>query len=171
MHNPKQSDAHRYTGKNFNNLLNPALIRGNFRDKSKSFNINDESDTPKFERGKIVITGETLDLYVSGTAAIIGEVSVSGDIREQTKTTLDNITKLCSKENLEEHGLFIEGDLPLFSGVRAYIKYPQDIPVVEKMCRKKFGDVPILCVIADVCREELLVEIEAFLNCNIDIQN
>ena len=153
LHNPKQSDAHSYTGKQFSNTLTTIQ--------------NEQADTPKFERGKIVISGDLLDLYVSGTAAIIGEDSISGDIREQTRTTLDNITKLCSKENLEEHGLLIEGQLPKFSGVRAYIKYPKDSSLVEEMCREEFSDVPIMCVIADVCREELLVEIEAYLNCNI----
>ncbi len=168
LHNPKQYDAHRYSSEKFNNPLNPPLMRRNLDGNSKTSEYKCEADTPKFERGKIVLSGDILDLYVSGTAAIIGEDSIPGDIHEQTKTTLENITKLCSKENLDEHGLHIEGELPRFSGVRAYIKFPKDVQIVEELCKKEFGDVPILCVIADVCREELLVEIEAYLNCTVE---
>ncbi|TAL68770.1 MAG: hypothetical protein EPN82_08840 [Bacteroidetes bacterium] len=155
LQNPKQSNAHEYTGKQFiNNSIN-----------------NIQPNTPKFERGKIVISGNSLDLFVSGTAAIIGEDSIPGNIDKQTQTTIENIIELCTKENIDKQGIFIENDLPPFSGVRAYIKEQKDAEIVEKICRKAFGNIPILCVIADVCREELLVEIEAYLNCSIKVLN
>jgi enamine deaminase RidA (YjgF/YER057c/UK114 family) len=157
LHNPRQLDAHSYSEKyqvtadSVNETANPAKTE----------------NTPKFERGKAVITSNNMDIYISGTAAIIGEDSIVGDIIEQTKTTLDNIARLSSKENLYEHGIEILNDLPQFSSVRAYIKNVNDIEKVEEMCRKFFGDIPILFVIADVCRKELLVEIEAFMSCGI----
>ncbi len=157
LHNPRQIDAHGYTKKQFDNLQKS--------DEKK------ERDTPKFERGKIVITDNFMDIYVSGTAAIIGEDSVMKGISEQTQTTIDNILKLCSKENLKEHGIKIENDLPPFTSVRTYIKNKKDTSIVGKICRERFGDIPILYVIADVCREELLVEIEAYINCKIERSN
>jgi enamine deaminase RidA (YjgF/YER057c/UK114 family) len=174
LHNPRQLDAHGYW-KNYElRITNYELeAKDNESSINKKRNLNKtfkkgERDTPKFERGKIVITDNSIDFYISGTAAIIGEYSVAGNIQEQTKTTLDNITNLCSKENLKEHGIVIENDLPPFTCVKAYIKNGKDASLVEEMCKETFGDVPILCVIADVCRKELLVEIEAYLHCWIE---
>ncbi|MBI5325312.1 MAG: hypothetical protein HZB41_08605 [Ignavibacteriae bacterium] len=155
LHNPKQSDAHKYEGKQFNSEI--------------QIETQCEPDTPKFERGKIVISGKSFDLYVSGTAAILGEKSIGGDMVEQTKITIENILRLCSKKNLLEHGIDIKNELPEFSAVRVYIKNPEDYSLVEPLCHDLFGETPILFVLADVCRQELLIEIEAYLNCSIDV--
>jgi enamine deaminase RidA (YjgF/YER057c/UK114 family) len=157
LHNPRQFDAHKYSEK-FQSIVS-TKIESNIPTKMKN--------TPKFERGKVVITNDSMDIYISGTAAIIGEDSIANDIQQQTKITLDNIAQLSSKSNLYEHGIDIESELPQFSSVRAYIKHSKDVGTVEEMCRNFFGDIPILCVIADVCRKELLVEIEAVMSCEI----
>jgi len=41
-----------------------------------------------------------------------------------------------------------------------YVKYPKDIPAVRSVCLKYFSQIPISFVVADICRSELLVEIE-----------
>jgi hypothetical protein len=43
------------------------------------------------------------------------------------------------------------------------VKNEADIPVVQAICRNYFGEVPMLVVKADICRADLLVEIEAEL--------
>jgi len=155
LHNPKQQDAHHYSEK--------------YQAKEMTlFQSNEHENTPKFERGKIVINGNTMDVYISGTAAILGEDSVNQTITEQTEITLQNITALYSSENLLTHGIEVQGDLPKFELLRVYIKNHEDYSIVQDICHKYYPEVPILIVEADVCRKELLVEIEAFTNSIIE---
>jgi len=135
--NPDQLDAHCYT---------QAVLIGD------AFDERNEKSTPKFERAKYVECAYNHSLYISGTAAIKGETTVpSTDIREQTRITLDNISKL--------H--YNESEKWPYRHMRAYVKRPEDIPVVRSMCIDYFGDIPMQFLKADVCRDNLIVEIEA----------
>lgn len=155
LHNPKQQDAHRYSEKYQISEIQAATS-------------DNYANTPKFERGKIVITNNMMDVYISGTAAIIGEDSIKRSVSEQTEITLGNISELYSKGNLHAHGLDIEGGLPKFALLRVYIKNSGDCAIALEICRKYYPDVPVLIVEADVCRKELLVEIEAYANTTIE---
>lgn len=135
--NPDQLDAHRYTQE--------VLVGDALRE-------NAAKTTPKFERAKYVECAYNHSLYVSGTAAIKGENTIpSDDIREQTRITLDNIAKL--------H--YNDSEKWAYRHMRAYVKDPDDIPAVEEICRQYFGDIPMQYLKADVCRDNLIVEIEA----------
>jgi len=48
-----------------------------------------------------------------------------------------------------------------YSYLRVYVKNRSDISVVRELCTKHFGDIPATFVQADICRDNLLVEIEA----------
>lgn len=116
---------------------------------------------PQFERGKLILT-DCSTLYVSGTASIIGQKTIGlNDIELQTRTTIDNILKLSSPDNLQKHteiNISIPNRICI---LRTYIKYPEHFDMVKQICKEKFGSAPIICVVADICREDLLVEIEA----------
>jgi enamine deaminase RidA (YjgF/YER057c/UK114 family) len=104
-----------------------------------------EGSTPKFERAKRLTSGEMT--FVSGTAAIVGEHSAGiGDVALQTRTTIDNIRVLLDGRPLTQ--------------LRAYVKRRVHFPVVRRICEEEFGAIPALYVHADVCRDELLVELE-----------
>ena len=47
--------------------------------------------------------------------------------------------------------------------LRAYVKRAADIPTVREVCEARLGPIPALYVKADVCRDELLVELEGAL--------
>ena len=49
------------------------------------------------------------------------------------------------------------------SRLRAYVKRARDIPEVRRLCTRAFGPIPAVFVQADVCRDELLVELEGIL--------
>lgn len=123
--------------------------------------MNDFCQTsPKFERAKAFITSEGKWIFVSGTAAIIGQLSQQQScIVEQTEMTIQNILGLISTENLQKHGIDCREKVSL-DYLRTYIKFERDIPQVKKICRKYFPYIPIIFVVADICRPELLVEIE-----------
>ncbi|MGE5447238.1 MAG: Rid family hydrolase, partial [Bacteroidales bacterium] len=116
--------------------------------------------TPKFERAKVLVTPQGQWIFVSGTAAITGETSrMDHTVEQQTELTIENILNLVSWENLQHHGVK-KGNEVKIDYLRAYVKYQKDIPQVMGICKKHFPGIPIACVVADVCRPELLVEIE-----------
>ncbi|HEY3371070.1 MAG TPA: hypothetical protein VGK10_09500 [Prolixibacteraceae bacterium] len=116
--------------------------------------------TPKFERAKVIETPDGKWIFVSGTAAITGELScLESCIEQQTEMTIQNILGLISPENLQKHGVDCRGEVTL-KYLRAYIKFKADIPQVKEICRKYFPQIPIAFVVADICRPELLIEIE-----------
>lgn len=114
--------------------------------------------TPKFERAKVLLSDKEGMIYVSGTAAIRGEQSLAGvGILKQTETTLENIGFLISQRNLLKVGISGEGQLQM---IRIYLKHAEDLAVVEEYVRQCFGPMPVSYLLADICRAELLIEVE-----------
>jgi len=62
-------------------------------------------------------------------------------------------------ENIAKHGISTDEKAKIQS-LRVYVKYKKDIPPVKDVCHKYFPELPIVYVVADICRPELLVEIE-----------
>jgi len=132
LSNPRQTDAHHYS---------PGQLVG------EALEGMPERSTPKFERAKLVARAGTEMAFVSGTAAILGEKSVApGDVAAQTKTTIENMRELLGKRRLTH--------------LRGYVKHKGDIDAVRRICADAFGPIPALFVRADICRNELLVELE-----------
>ena len=140
--NPGQVDAHKYS---------KLVLEGSSLEKC----------TPKFERAKLVTIGSRSYIYVSGTASILGEKTMHvGDVEKQTLTTIENIKRLFSKENQDKLGLKFDVSEIQFSHLRVYVKKMEDIPAVEKICDAELNCKSSLFLESDVCREDLLVEIE-----------
>jgi len=116
--------------------------------------------TPKFERAKILSPSGKKWILISGTAAISGQVSDDQFSAEhQTELTIQNILRLISVENIAKHGISSDGKASIQS-LRVYVKYRRDIAEVKAVCINYFPEIPIIYVVADICRPELLVEIE-----------
>ncbi len=122
----------------------------------------DRKTTPKFERGRYVsLRGEEI-IFVSGTAAISGEkTSNPGDAARQTWITIDNIDRLVSEDNLAKNKI-ASGNFE-FNYLRIYVKETKDLIKVREICHYRYGDVPIVWLQADICRDDLMVEIEGTL--------
>lgn len=144
---PVQTDAHRYSKEV---LAHNEMI------------LQKKETTPKFERAKAIIMTGSSCIYVSGTAAIKGQDSIKYNASEQTSITIENIFKLVSAENLKSNGISNSSSSIFPLNFRVYIKDDKDIEEVKKVCQSKIGDIETLFVKADICRPELLVEIEAF---------
>lgn len=119
--------------------------------------------SPKFSRAMAVAIGGYVTTWISGTASIVNSESVHlGDIEKQTDQTLTNIERLIDAENCERHGLTGAGaTLADLAKVRVYVKRPEDYERCRAVCERRLGPVPIIYAHADVCRPDLLVEIEA----------
>lgn len=120
--------------------------------------------SPKFSRAMALLNPYSTSVWISGTASIIDAESVHiGDIEKQTEQTLDNIELLINPKNLAKHGHEGAGaSLTELRRARVYIKNQADIEKCKEVCKRRLGDIPTTYVLADVCRPELLVEIEGF---------
>lgn len=118
--------------------------------------------SPKFSRGMTLVLGEHAITWVSGTASIINSESRhGGDIVKQTEQAIHNIQRLISAENFAFHGLNGFGArLRNLAKIRVYVRRQADFPTCKAICQSHFGSVPAIYALADICRPELLVEIE-----------
>jgi enamine deaminase RidA (YjgF/YER057c/UK114 family) len=112
-----------------------------------------------FSRGAVIEEEDVKLIQVSGTASI-DEHGVSlypGDIRSQITCTLDKIETLLGQEG---------ACLADICAATIFVKRPEYAEVFrETAAVRGLSDFPAVCVVADVCREELLFEIdgEAFV--------
>jgi enamine deaminase RidA (YjgF/YER057c/UK114 family) len=118
--------------------------------------------SPKFSRAMAVTCGPYTMIFISGTASITAsETRHVGDAAAQTRETLDNITALINEENLALHGLPGRGTTLGGIGLaRVYVKRKDDYERVRAVCEERLGELPTVYAVADVCRPDLLVEIE-----------
>lgn len=118
--------------------------------------------SPKFSRAMALVTGDCVTTWISGTASIVNlESRHLNDVEKQTLQTIDNIERLISPENFAAHGLNGAGAyLKDFAQIRVYLKRHEDFERCKALCEQRFGRVPAIYTIADICRPELLVEIE-----------
>ncbi|OGW54029.1 MAG: hypothetical protein A2Z46_06285 [Nitrospirae bacterium RBG_19FT_COMBO_55_12] len=108
-----------------------------------------------FARGSVIKNGSTDLIEVSGTAAI-DEHGVSlypGDIHSQIDCTLDKVQAL-----LEQAGAGLRD----ICSATVFIKQPEFAEIFYEIASARgLEDLPCICVVADVCREELLFEMDA----------
>jgi chorismate lyase / 3-hydroxybenzoate synthase len=135
IENPRQTSAYRYPPK---------------------FGVH----SPSFSRACVLRESRGTNLFVSGTASIVGyETMHHGDVGAQTRETIANIEALigeanrvvgCARYSLESLKL------------KVYVRQPRDLHAIKGALADRLGTTaPIVYLQADVCREELLVEIEA----------
>ena len=144
--NPQQLNSYKY---------GQTVLKG---DPAGERNTN---QAPQFERAKLVTNGKSSRIFISGTASIIGQETIGIDDAEiQTRVTINNIELLTSKANLRAHCPELTVFPEKYAYLRVYVKQEEDIPKVKSICHEHFGDVPMTFVKADICRADLLVEIE-----------
>jgi enamine deaminase RidA (YjgF/YER057c/UK114 family) len=97
---------------------------------------------------------------VSGTASIVGHRTVHpGDVAGQCRESLANIAAVVAEANrVARSGDFSPGELVH----RVYVREAADFPAVRAAFAELAGEAPgTVFVQADICRADLLVEIEA----------
>ena len=115
--------------------------------------------TPKFERARYLAVGNKKVILISGTASITGEHTIGvNDPKKQTEITVENIRRLYSLPILQN--LSIDELVPKYGHARVYVKNKKDFPIIKKAIKAHLGDLPVVYIIADICRDDLLVEIE-----------
>jgi chorismate lyase / 3-hydroxybenzoate synthase len=101
-------------------------------------------------------------LFVSGTASIVGHETVHrGDVTAQLRETLVNIDTVLGEAARKGHGHFALRDLIY----RVYVRDPHDaamLAAIDRTLHEQCGSpVRVLYLHADICRADLLLEVEA----------
>lgn len=122
--------------------------------------------SPSFARATYYrYSDKNFNIYIAGTASIIGHETIFVDDAEnQCITTLDNIELLISEENLRRYDIRENLNLKDIDCIKVYIRKKSDFPVIKEICEKRFSQkASIIYIKADICRSNLLVEIEGVI--------
>jgi enamine deaminase RidA (YjgF/YER057c/UK114 family) len=116
--------------------------------------------SPMFSRASLVRLQHEWVLFISGTASIVGHVTLhEADVLAQTRETMANIKAVLAEANrtAPQPG-FTLADLHY----KVYVRNPADLATIRDEVRTCVGDaLKAVYLRADVCRRELLLEIEA----------
>jgi enamine deaminase RidA (YjgF/YER057c/UK114 family) len=115
---------------------------------------------PIFARASLLPDAQGSNLFVSGTASIVGhETRHTGDPAAQTRESFANIAAVLDETNRMLGAPHYAMESLTF---KVYVRKPADLAcIAAEAARILPRRVPIVYLRADVCREDLLVEIEA----------
>lgn len=108
-----------------------------------------------FARGTCIEENGLRQIFVSGTAAIdeMGRSLYPGDAAAQIRKTLDIVEALIGEKGSTFNDL---------RSATVYLKNAGFAGVYETIMEQRgLTDLPVICIIADICREELLFEFDA----------
>lgn len=104
-------------------------------------------------------------IFVSGTASILGHQTVhTGDVGSQCRVALENIAHLVGDRNLSVHGVAPGRSLRDLGNVKVYVRRAADVPRVRRIISEVLPpSADVVYLHADICRSDLLVEIEGIV--------
>jgi chorismate lyase/3-hydroxybenzoate synthase len=143
-------------------LENPAQVSAYHYPKQYS------PKSPSFARASLFLNKDLAQLYVSGTASIVGHESRHhGDIIKQTTQTLTNLKHLINFTNAGKYTSkafnFHEN-----SATKVYLRYPDTLSTVSPLIDEFTAGSENICYLqADICRSELDIEIEILLSVDL----
>ena len=110
--------------------------------------------SPGFARAMMLPSGDAL--AISGTAAVVGHASAhEGDLDAQLHETLTNLEVLLTTAGMP-------AGFDTQSPLKAYVRRATDAPQVREFLQRRLSGVPVLVMHGDICRAELLVEIDGW---------
>lgn len=123
--------------------------------------------SPSFARAMLKRWGDDYSLYISGTASIVGHQSLhAGAVHLQVQETLNNLSALIETTAREE-GVGLHG-LTSLNRLKVYIRHPQHLKAIQAGLDAVIpAHVPRLYLQADICRDDLLLEIEGIARATV----
>jgi chorismate lyase / 3-hydroxybenzoate synthase len=120
--------------------------------------------SPTFSRAALAdVGGDRLALFISGTASIVGHTTLHiGDVRRQTEESLANMAAVREVAALRAGAPF-DASVLIYT---VYVRHRGDFAAVREVFERHVGPSSAAAreavyLQADICRAELLVEIEA----------
>ena len=119
--------------------------------------------SPAFSRAMLLPDRTGGNLFISGTASIVGHESLHADIDSQLQETLINLDELMVAVAARVPG----ATLGPRRSWRVYLRDPADLERVEPEVTRRLGNREnVMFLQADICRRELRVEIEGVCQLN-----
>lgn len=121
--------------------------------------------SPSFARATLEQSGDHERLYISGTASIVGHQSLhAGNMQAQMDETLHNIEMLIRTTAAERNTRF--RSLADIDFLKIYLRHATDVDIARELIQRRIGTrAQTLYLTGDICRRELLVEVEAVIGC------
>lgn len=118
-------------------------------------------DPPLFSRALLHRNQQQEILFISGTASITGHsTQYADDVNRQMEVCISNIENLLSTA-IAEHQ-FLPTTLQECTHIKVYLRHAEDLDAIRTHIRLYLGpNVPVYFLQGDMCRPDLLVEIEA----------
>lgn len=111
--------------------------------------------SPSFARATRIELGRDDFLFISGTASILGHsTQAPDDIVSQLEVTRANIAQLVKQAG---------GSTDKLSALRVYLRHAEHFDVAKALLERTYPADQLNFVLADICRQQLLVEIEALV--------
>lgn len=132
--------------------------------------------SPTFSRASLVQLGQSEVLFISGTASIVGHATLHPtDVVAQTRETMANIEAVLAQANRQAKQLSqTRFDLASLQ-YKIYVRHAADlVQIRDELLRIVGTTLNAIYLQADVCRQDLLLEIEAtaghplFMSDNLD---
>ena len=110
--------------------------------------------SPSFARATALKLAATPYLFISGTASIVGHKTIeAGSLDRQLAVTSENIEHLLATANPDNRAL---------STFKVYVRHSHHIARTKEWLNQHYPNVDTVITVADICRKDLLVEIECF---------
>jgi len=125
--------------------------------------------SPSFARASLLsLPGQLPKLFVSGTASVVGFVTLHPySLSEQITVTLENLDLLLA--HVAQQYASAMGDLPLLQAevIKIYVRNAADLGEIKMRVEQAYPQVPAVYVAADICRADLLLEIDGIWNLSV----
>lgn len=110
--------------------------------------------SPSFARATALSLNTSHFLFISGTASITGHQTLGeDDIEKQLTVTMENIRHLLDTANPDNREL---------ATFKVYIRHAHHLAFIRHWLTTHYPQVEAVYTLADICRKDLLVEIECF---------
>jgi len=121
--------------------------------------------SPLFSRGTILRLNGTHQFLISGTASVVGhQTHHENQVANQLSESLRNVRSLLD----EGHRLMGDTEASLDSDgtLKVYVRNPDDYDLIRATLEKEApAEIPRIYLQGDICRENLLTEIDGIVNC------
>jgi chorismate lyase/3-hydroxybenzoate synthase len=112
--------------------------------------------SPSFSRATCINLDQQDLFFVSGTASIIGhKTTCEGDLSGQLNTTISNIKHLL--DNKDKANNYAQ-----LRTMKVYLRHASDFISAHQQLKQAFPDILTIFTLADICRDNLMVEVECF---------
>lgn len=123
--------------------------------------------SPSFARASAIkIDDQNALVFVSGTASVVGHKTLYPfDVNKQLEVTFSNLDVLT--QQIHNHLSLTQSCLLTPSILKIYVRNAGDLTIIKKAVDLRFPDVSAVYLRSDICRADLMLEIDGIWNLSL----